>query len=470
MTLSPTDIAWREPFDALAIDIEPTERPDNADGGGRDWFQTLTRFSRRGFLRLLVAPGESDAVVFAQLAVPGADADYATTLAAHLTRVSNANWSADTATTPWVLRAPAVALENLQEVVRTFTRVADHILAAEDGARAHVLAQEFTSGAGASNSSAIEKNTAERSEKTAKTETPAPTNSPFETIGTGSTSNLGAPDEVAAKPDAPRHTATGDAMLDGFRVAVRNGVLHADLDLTNPIDRSTENRLLAALARTLSARFDITLLSQELNARGTGATISLAMRANVEADSGTVAADVGRYFERLKKFNGLGMSLLDTLMPGATSTRAPSQPSRSSQPAQPARHAAPRRTSAAQPEPASNGDEVVLAFASGAPTAAATPHADGLQPGNFRDPRIRRDDATTPLVDVVLRHPGYSDKNMSQVLSILLDITHYDAARLVAQAPCLIGWGVSHERARDFKRVIEGAGGRVTLVEPDSLH
>lgn len=93
----------------------------------------------------------------------------------------------------------------------------------------------------------------------------------------------------------------------------------------------------------------------------------------------------------------------------------------------------------------------------------------GLEAGNYRDPRLMREDATTSLVDIVLRHPGYAEEKMGHNLSILLSIDFPDAMDLVERAPSIIAWGVGRERALKFKRFIENSGGKVVLVEPDSL-
>ena len=85
-----------------------------------------------------------------------------------------------------------------------------------------------------------------------------------------------------------------------------------------------------------------------------------------------------------------------------------------------------------------------------------------LKPGFFDDARLKRPDATTSLVDVVLRHPGYSDKNIGQVLSILLSIEYASCLDLAAKAPVVVAWGVARERALTMKTVMEREQGRST--------
>ena len=87
----------------------------------------------------------------------------------------------------------------------------------------------------------------------------------------------------------------------------------------------------------------------------------------------------------------------------------------------------------------------------------------------LEDERLRRPEATSAQVDVVLRHPGYYDQKIGQVLSILRSVEFHNARRLAESAPCVIAWGIGRERAQTFKSVLEGAGGKVLLVEPGTF-
>ncbi len=91
---------------------------------------------------------------------------------------------------------------------------------------------------------------------------------------------------------------------------------------------------------------------------------------------------------------------------------------------------------------------------------------DPLETGRYDDPRLQGADANTSLVDVVLRHPGYSDRNIGQVLSILLSLDYARCLELARLAPTVIAWGVARDRAKTMKTVIEGAGGKVYLAAP----
>lgn len=475
MTTSEKTTDWREVLSALDIDVEPSS-PPVTDGlesertqDDRRWFQTLTRFTRRGFLRVLLTPGDDSIGIHVQYAVPGADASYARKLKHHLSDLSGVSWTSDTTQSPWVLYGADIGAAKTKAIVEVFLRVADHISAAEDGARASVLAIEFGS------------DSEQESEASDAGEKKDSSSNPFENIGSETPSESDEDDNLGgSRSDAPR--------LEAFGVSVRDGVIHANVDFEKIPPQSVQPALLEAFSQALSVRFDIVLLSRgfadsKSSKTPASASIELMMRANIEADTGEIAHDLGRYFERLKKFNDLGLSLLEVLgSGGADRGKTTPHPGSKTEDDRRSRKqvldengrrssARPVSSSTEKPSPtneSTSSNEVVLSFGGGALDVEDIT-TDALRPGHYTDPRIRRDDATTPLVDVVLRHPGFSDKSMRQVLSILLDVTYYEATNLSERAPCLIAWGISQERAAEFKNVIEKAGGRVTLVEPDSL-
>jgi hypothetical protein len=95
---------------------------------------------------------------------------------------------------------------------------------------------------------------------------------------------------------------------------------------------------------------------------------------------------------------------------------------------------------------------------------------DGLlRQGHFADARLRVDDCEDALVDVVLRHPGCSNRRIGQVLSILFSISYLDASELAERAPCVIGWRVGQQAARKIKDVVEPTGAKIVLVPTDSF-
>lgn len=91
---------------------------------------------------------------------------------------------------------------------------------------------------------------------------------------------------------------------------------------------------------------------------------------------------------------------------------------------------------------------------------------EALKHGDFEDPRLREPESQAALVDVVLRHPGYSDRRVGQVLSILLSIEYHVALQLMSNSPCVIATGVARDRGDTLKRMVENAGGRVLLTDP----
>lgn len=468
MTVTEQVDSWRSVIESRDIDVEQTDAPDDSGGS---WFQTITRFTKRGFLRVIVSPGDENLSLHAQLAVPGSTDGYAERLKQHLRLVSGIDWEATFDERPWVLEAKALPEEKVAPVFDAFERVAEHIGQAESGEDPAELADDFGRAPDEASEPAESAESDQSGEEQSTDEEPDASGGVFESIGDGESIE----DESADQADAQ----TGEASLDSFRVRVTDGTIRAELELADTPNERDEKELLSALARTLRARFDIKLLARTLTDKDGKPVIKLALEpatlgAATEASLGDLSHDLGRYFERLKKFNAMGLSLLDVLAPGSSApSSAPSSnetPSRERSRWRPERREdreeprVRRREDHRAAESDSSG--VVFSFGAEDMESAST---DVVAAGDFTDPRVKREDATTPLVDVVLRHPGFSDKSMRQVLSILLDVDYFEAGKLAKQAPCVIAWGISQERAQEFKRVIERAGGRVTLVEPDSL-
>lgn len=112
---------------------------------------------------------------------------------------------------------------------------------------------------------------------------------------------------------------------------------------------------------------------------------------------------------------------------------------------------------ASRPAPVADAEEVVFSAVEEGP----------LKAGNFDDARLKEPQSTSNLVDVVLRHPGYSDRRVGQVLSILLSIEYFAALRLMQASPIVIARAVANSRALTMQEVIEGAGGKIQLTDPD---
>lgn len=282
---------------------------------------------------------------------------------------------------------------------------------------------------------------------------PAATNTPsfggaFETIGTG---------KPEPKDDAAS-TLSEDLQLKAYHVSKPDGDMVARLTLTETIDGASRDQLTRGFIKNLEVRYDVRISAlrearaDEIELRIEPASRHLPLR---EEDR----EDLESYFDRLVRFGKMGVSLresLDLKSPGTTHRKQTSESS-----ARTTLVDIPSKRQAQQDE-----QEVVLDLGS----SSNTPEdGDPLESKRYDDPRIKRPDATTPLVDVVLRHPGYSDKRIGQVLSILLSIDYSRALELIEDAPCVISWGISRERALTFKNAIEGAGGRAVLVEPGTF-
>ncbi|MFU8805828.1 MAG: hypothetical protein ACNA8W_18595, partial [Bradymonadaceae bacterium] len=190
---------------------------------------------------------------------------------------------------------------------------------------------------------------------------------------------------------------------------------------------------------------------------------------------------VSAYMRRIEEFSSLGVELYDILGLRETvlTSKQSLKPTSTHRADDLARQEAGRREGGfsafesigssregISPEPDAMAGEVVFDLSGASATASGK---DLLKPGDFHDPRLKGPDADTALVDIVLRHPGYSDHRIGQVLSILLSIEYHRALQLAENAPCVIAWALGQERAQSFKGVIESAGGKVVLVEPGTF-
>jgi hypothetical protein len=325
--------------------------------------------------------------------------------------------------------------------------------------------------------------------------------------------------------------------LVAFEIADRGDKLEVRVGLDTSLPVPDREKLGRALAHALQGRydFDVRPLSPEDDSGAIGESrvrlmvepADLGIATEVSADE--MRSQVQQYFERLERFDGLGVKLADVLGVGdeleenangpddsgmkagkrGTGRRGDGDSTtdgnghRSSSPRRENNRGSdasrgtdrgsqfPRDAESESPSPRGTGDRRdTSGRSSGRDTEqsepetgfvldvdatddsssdAGKPASGGLQAGNYRDPRLLREDATTSLVDVVLRHPGYAEEKMGHNLSILLDADYPDAMELVQTAPCVIAWSVGRDRGMKFKRVVERAGGKVVLVEPDSL-
>jgi hypothetical protein len=196
-----------------------------------------------------------------------------------------------------------------------------------------------------------------------------------------------------------------------------------------------------ALRADLRLRFPIETVGASDDSSG------LRVKPASSADSNDLTEQLQTYMARVETFQRAGINLQD--MTASVESRESNRKTA-------------RRTRSARSSEVPESDEVVFDFDD-------TGADSGIPSGAYQHPKLDRDDATTPLVDVVLRHPGYSRRNMGQVLTILLDIDYNQALEVIEKAPCIVGWNVSRNNALQLKDSIHNAGGRVLLVEPDYL-
>jgi hypothetical protein len=285
-------------------------------------------------------------------------------------------------------------------------------------------------------------------------------------------------------------------------VFVSRGAVHMALALSNFPGASRYDAILDALRKIFRTSFDARVeptasVEHNLNVSGDRTICFIlqpALTTAKEEDVRRLRDDLIDYCARLRKFGDLRLSLEEFLgirsaarsteqrdaprherreerhtrqeeeepsssgfVLGFGSDDAPEQSARETR-----REDPPRREQRARDE---EPQGLTLSFDGGESSSGR----DALRPGDFEDARLKREDATSSLVDVVLRHPGYSDKNICQVLTILLSVDYSKALHTIQQAPCVIAWGIGLERALTFRNVIEGAGGKVLLVEPGTF-
>jgi hypothetical protein len=339
---------------------------------------------------------------------------------------------------------------------------------------------------------------------------PAEASEVFEPIGDGSKTSGQSTDQT----DSAGPSDVIDFNIDSYELTELDGRgAMLDISFQYAVPSSALDHFAEGLAHSLRARFDVhaTLQTDDL---GPGPKQAIRIRVEPTAtapDDLDASEQTASYLDRVIRFQTLGVPAAETLglsnpeTTSATDENTTSRPAKTDTPSEPdertpassaqtpGRQRDSQRTSSntssdaisnQQTDESDDGGGVTLG---GAPSAAssnepttetdasettlepAEPPTGPLETGHFSDSRLQRDDATTSLVDVILRHPGYRDERMAQVLSILLSLDYPDARQLVAQAPTHLAWGVGRERASRIKRVVRDSGGKVVFVEPDSI-
>lgn len=518
---------WRAPLEEFGGEARPVDAPK---GKGGDWYEIYSRFATRGFVRATIAPSNSTTTIRLQLAVPTgneSDRDVLGGVRDEMADVLGGDWEIGELAPDWQLDGEFRDVDEAD--VAQFLRRLEQLgeaAASESPLAADWLEEQL---AGPADSPETETSTDTReSSKSAGRSGGAPSGGGgdvFESIGRGGSSET-APSGML-----------DEAGLAAFEIANRGDKLEVRVGLDVSLPVPDREKLGRALAHAMQGRYDLDVrpLSPEDDAGAIGESrvrlmvepADLGIATEVSADE--MRSQVEQYFERLERFDGLGVKLADVLGVGdelegdagppddsGASAGKPGTGRRgdggSTADGDDPRDASPRRdddresdasrgtdrgsqfprdtgsesrsrsgtgdrrdtsgrSSGRETEPSEPETGVVLDVDATDDTSsdAGKPASGGLEAGNYRDPRLLREDATTSLVDVVLRHPGYAEEKMGHNLSILLDADYPDAMELVQTAPCVIAWGVGRDRGMKFKRVVERAGGKVVLVEPDSL-
>lgn len=459
MTTSALPASWTAVLRELGFDLDTVATPS---GEEHEWNRLMATFERRGFL-MLWAREQADMVqVRIEVALPAhAPSDAVqTSIEERLAQLNATHTEVSTQGPPHIMYTRAsssISEDDIRQLGMMFLKLSDYIHAVEDD---HDTALPFGASAesksvggaafesiGTSAPDAPESDNAQR----ASSSTPS---GAFETIGRGE----------------PESTTDQTIHLKDFKVSAPSPNIEICITLDVHPDASTRRILARGLKQALEVRFDVQVQDNKqvdgdemmFHVQSASSSYPLGKRDR---------ADMESFFERLVKFGALGMDLFGALN---LNTQGELTPSTRARREYDTLTAMPRQTKTSGNRPADlssakdtskDSSEVVLSFEHvDAPEQNAP-----LEPQRYDDERLNRPDATTPLVDIILRHPGFSDRRIGQVLSILLSIDTVQAKNLIVQAPCPISWGVSRERALTFKSAMEGAGAKALLVEPGTF-
>lgn len=432
---------WRRPLAALTLSPEESPAPHGRSG---TWFTVLNRFSRHSFLRCLLSPSDSSVHLYLEIGLgPGDPTKLAISLETYLNEPSTPDWIPHLREFPWVFERELPFEEQddedrLCQMIAPMLKLVDFFPMAEE----EKTWKDFFAAA----------------------LTPPGASAPFEQIGASRTNETPQP-----------QTEVAEATLIAFGLTHAQNTLLIALGFGEVLTNSQIRTLEEGLQGDLGTRFEGRL---ERIGEQDRAELRLPLMARTQCffrfhfaqqSPSEVQSALERYLERLKKFSAYGVDLFEYLGVGQTLFAKSSQPSLT-----PGKSHVESGLSPLAPRESTEADHQEVILDLGFPTSPSSRHRTPsvettLTTRDFTDPRLQREDATTPLVDLVLRHPGYFDRRIGQVLSILLSIEYHDAIQLADSAPCVIAWGISQERARSFQEVIESAGGKALLVEPDSF-
>ncbi len=495
---------WHEEIDDLGLSRDPADPPLDESGV---WFQALAEFRKLGFARLLV--GTEPAALALHAGHPEITAELVEKASHELENRAGCLWTLEEVDSTWWLISDEIDPDHRRAALVTLLRLAEDL-------RDDQPEWEWLFGASYDDETQTpvdeERDEDESTERSGEEETPkvseddhsededsedesaeetrrSDSGSPFETIGTGSSEDDG---KAATPAEAPESAESGREFPAGFSFLVEPEeeyvvVALAFEDAISELRSEIED----AISRNLRAKFDVevTALGVE-DARPYGGPFRrmAAFRLIPTSLTGDKAPSieeceqaVGEYLETIESLADGGIEPL-VFLGIKNSSKSSSTALQKETESGIDEDSSPRESTGddeykEDASAADDQDEVFFLIAddeleeddkdSVVLASSEIADDDPLEEGRFDDPRLDEKDATTALVDVVLRHPGYSDKRVGQVLSILFSIEYYEALRLMNAAPIVIARGVSSERGHTIQNVVEGAGGRVKLAEPD---
>lgn len=445
--------SWKSLIEEM--DLEETET-DSPPGESGPWAQVFSSYLNRGFARVLTLD-ES-----AKLAIhgghPDIDADSLDSLASRLGANSETKWKSAAGDSSWWLVSDTVDSESKASTLGTSLRVAE-ALARGELELPWLQALEAPSEAEAGESAEAEPEPrATRPESSSEETQRAP--GPFEVIGDESSTSTESGGEVEPAPTHAQETA--------FELEKLEDSVTITLSLGEPVSSSEREATIDALARNLEAKFDVAVqeLSQDDTRKRFNGVSLKAVPVDVLGDGApkvdSVYAQVEGYFSTVVELEQAGVDPLVFLgVRGASKPSSVKTPARGESAVEPESdepEGAQFVLSLSGPEDDLDDDSVVF--------EQVYPDDAPLKAGGFDDPRLDEPDSDATLVDVVLRHPGYSDKRVGQVLSILLSIEYHQALRLMKNAPIILARGVGLTRGRELQTLVDRAGGRIKLTDP----
>lgn len=415
---------WLQALREADFTPEHTVPPKGEDG---EWYGLLSEYADKSFIRVVARPdSDSELRIIGQFQVhPDSDPESTVDeLQRMLDEAVEASPQVDSFDSSKQFEL-TVRREDLEAVTTTLTDIRRHVIGRQPG-----VDSERDEG---------EPETREPDASSESTGTSAPASRSDRSGSDFSFESIGAPSDESTGPKSDRQVRieSFDVQPDGDRLVV---------DLSFQSGDSVPPSVAQLLSRECELRYD--LESEQINRNNGQMTFQFGA-----PDLAEFPADrIETFVDRLARLSRTELTLSEILAPRRRRRFSPRDRS---------------RTESRAPAQSEADDGFVFDF--GHTASVNVPREATSKRPDYTPDHLMREDATTPFVDVVLRHPGYSDKKMGQVLSILLEIPYHRALELMDQAPCVIAWNVPRERGKKLKRRLQKAGGRGVLVEPNSL-